>query len=118
MLANFAPDDWIRIIGALSLLLTAMTAFVSSLRNSKKLDTVVAAAAVADQRTNTTDSKIEAVHAEVKMANSQTLGDLTQDAETRRVLLKLPPDRTATEQAHIDAMANNATVSKPPEATS
>lgn len=70
-------------ITAIAFLVTALAALIGSLANYRN------------------GRKIEAVKDEVKTANSQTLAQLADADETRRIDLLPPKDRTTLEKSHL-----------------
>lgn len=65
---------------------------------------VFAYVAVINRKVNASALATEAVHAEVKTMNAQTIGELIDAAETRRIDEIEPDDRTRAEAQHLGAV--------------
>lgn len=82
------------LITALGTLITASAALASVIFNSKRIKTV-------DHKVEVVDGKIDEVHEEVKTGNSQTLAQLADAVETRRIDEIPVKDRTTLEKSHV-----------------
>jgi hypothetical protein len=74
-------------ISAIASIITALTALTSVLINAKRIKTV--------------STKVDDVHTEVRTGNSQTMTQLADAQESRRINKIPPTKRTKLEKSHL-----------------
>lgn len=97
-------NDLPAIITAIATLIVALTAIVSVFFNNKKIKVVDKKVEVVDHKVDDVGTAVGEVHEEVKTANSQSIAQLADAVETRRIEKLSPKDRTNLEKSHLEDM--------------
>lgn len=82
------------LLTAIAALITASSVLASVFLNSRRIKVV-------DEKVEVVEHKVDDVHTEIKTGNSQTLAQLADAVETRRIDDIPAKDRTPLEKSHL-----------------